>query len=77
MFFFVYNLYLKTLTLWNLPGEIMSPLSILISLDLKLCILEGKKVWIKIWLNGIKCVILHINITKKIHRRRIGSYHVF
>ena len=49
LFFFWHYLYLKTLYLWNLPGDIMSPLSNLISLDLKLYSAEKEK---NIWWGG-------------------------
>ena len=38
--FFVYNLYLKIFNLWNLLGDIISPLSTLIFLHLELCTSE-------------------------------------
>ena len=43
--------------LWNLPGNIMPPLNILIFFNLKLCTLEEKKiVFTKMWLNSIRTV---------------------
>ena len=54
MLLFIIIIYM-TLCLWNLSGDIMSLLCILIFLDLKLCTSEGKK---KSFL--LKCVLYTI-----------------